>query len=122
MDDLITRKQHKDFAAKVDERLDALEAAKITALNITLSDSGWTGNSGDTDYPYRYVLTVTGVTTASRADAIFDDSSVAVGAAAGVHNCPETGDGTVIFKSAAVPSADMTGLLYINKTVTMRGE
>lgn len=60
MDDLITRKQHKDFAAKVDERLDALEAAKITALNITLSDSGWTENSGDTDYPYRYVLTVTG--------------------------------------------------------------
>lgn len=116
----ITLAQLQQFAKKADERLDDLEANSPRGMALTLSAGGWTEDSGDANYPYRYVLAVTGVTEASRADAVLDPASVAAATVCGVCVVTETGEGTVIFKSYEAPGADLTGRLYITKTAAQR--
>ena len=117
----ITVKQHVDFAKQVDQRLDALEAGTPKAMDLVLSSNGWTEDAGDANYPFKYTLTVTGVTDASRADAVLDAGSVAIASDCGVCAVSETVTNTVIFKSRTAPTADLTGLLYITKTAAIRG-
>lgn len=121
MADNITLEQLRELAAKSDERLDRLELNLEKGQNLLLSQSGWTIDSGDENFPYRYVLSVEGVTTASRADAVLDDSSIAIASACGVSTACHTADGTVVFKSYSTPTADLTGVLYIKKEAATSG-
>lgn len=115
----ITFEQLQEFAERADERIDALEGNSPKGRAMTLASGGWTNDSGDANYPYQYKLTVEGVTSASRADAVLDDTSVAVAAACGVCPTTTTAANTVIFKSNTAPTAALTGVLYIRKTATM---
>lgn len=117
----ITLGQLLDFAQKADERLDALEGNRAKGQAVTLASGSWTNNSGDTKYPYQYRLTVTGVTTASRADLVLDDASAALAASAGMSAATNTAANTVIFKSRTAPGSNLTGTLYVAKAVTMNG-
>lgn len=116
---VVTVEQMLDFAQKADKRLDALEANATQKQDLTLAASGWTDDSGDTKYPYQYILTVTGVTTASKADAVLDDASVEVASECGVHPNTNTGADTVIFKSKTAPADALTGVLYIKKNAAL---
>lgn len=118
-DKKITVDQLRDFAQKADERLDDLEASRPVGRALLLASGGWTQDSGDENYPYRYVLAAEGVTAASRADAVLDAASAAAAAESGVCAATETEDGAVIFKSETAPAADLTGVLYITKTAAM---
>ena len=112
----ITLAQFRDFVERADDRLDVLEAGTPKGYAMTLAANGWTNDSGDASYPYRYQLTVDGITAASRADAVLDAGSVAVASECGVCAVSETAQNTVIFKSRTAPTADLTGTLYITKT------
>ena len=120
MADNITLEQLVEFAAKVDDRLDTLEASTPKSRSLTILASGWTNDSGDSDFPYQYSLSVEGVTTASRADAVLDDGSSLVAANCGVCAGCETAENTVIFKSRRVPAVDLTGRLDIIKTALVK--
>lgn len=111
----ITLEQMGEFAVRADNRLDRLELNLSKGQDLTLSKNGWTKDSGDENYPYQYVLTVVGVTTVSRADAVLDASSVAVASACGMCAVCDTDAGAVVFKSYTAPSSDLTGKLYIKK-------
>lgn len=118
---LITKTQLLELARQADERLDALEATTPDAQDMTLASTGWTNDSGDADYPYQYRLTVDGVTTASRADAVLDAGSVAAASGCGVCAVSETDTNTVIFKSRTAPTVNLTGTLYVTKTAAKSG-
>ena len=91
------------------------------AVSFTLSKSAWVTGSGDEKHPYKYALTVDGVTAASRADALFDKASVEAAYASGVSSSTDTVENAVVFTSRAAPTADLTGVLYITKTVAVSG-
>lgn len=118
----ITLAQLREFAERADNRLDVLEAGTPKGYALTLAANGWTNDSGDANYPYRYKLTVDGITAASRADAVLDAGSVAVASECGVCAVSETAQNTVIFKSRTAPTADLTGTLYITKTPVSSGK
>lgn len=120
-DNLITFEQLQDFAGRADKRLDALEANSPKAQDLILRSDGWTNDSGDENYPYQYKLTIEGVTTASRADAEFDDASLTVATACGVDVRTKTAANAVIFKSFTLPTANLTGTLYITKNAAWSG-
>lgn len=117
----VTVEQLREFAERADERLDKLEGKEVKAYDLTLAQSGWTNNSGDTNFPYQYVLTVEGVTTASRADAVLDDASIVVASASGMSAACNTAANAVVFKSYTAPTADLTGKLYITKNAAPSG-
>lgn len=113
----VTMGQLVDFAKKADKRLDDLEMVKMGSMNLVISASGWTNDSGDENFPHRYVMTVDGVTAASRADAVLDDASIKVASVSGVCAVSETAANSVIFKSRTAPTSDLTGTLYVYKQV-----
>lgn len=115
----ITADQLVEFAKMADGRLDDLELNSPKGRVLTLASGGWTQDSGDENYPYRYVLAVEGVTVASRADAVLDTASAAAAAESGVCAATETEDGSVIFKSYTPPAVDLTGYLYVVKAPTL---
>lgn len=121
MADNITLEQLRGFAKQADERLDRLELNMSKGQDMTLAQSAWTNNSGDENFPYQYVLSVEGVTTASRADAVLDAGSIVVASACGMCAACDTADGSVVFKSYTAPTADLTGKLYIKKQAAMSG-
>ena len=110
-----------DFVKRADKRLDDLEASRPKAQALTLYSANWTDGSGDENYPYQYVLTVDGVTEASRADAYFDKASVDAAAASGVSAETNTAEDAVIFTSRTAPTVNLTGVLYVTKTVAVSG-
>ena len=118
-DKLLTVESFLDFVEKADVRLDDLEANNPKGQSLTLAQGSWTNDSGDTNYPYQYRLTVAGITTASRADVVLDAASVAVASDCGVCAVCETTADTVIFKSRTAPTADLTGLIYITRSAAM---
>lgn len=120
MADNITLEQLQDFAKRADDRLDRLELNMSKGQDMTLAQSSWTA-SGDENFPYQYVLSVEGVTTASRADAVLDAGSIVVASACGMCAACDTADGSVVFKSYTAPTADLTGKLYIKKQAAMSG-
>lgn len=89
--------------------------------DMTLAQNGWTNDSGDENFPFKYVLSVEGVTTASRADAVLDAGSIVVASACGMCAACDTAEGSVVFKSYTVPAADLTGKLYIKKQAATSG-
>lgn len=117
----ITLEQLQNFAERADKRLDRLELNSPIKQALLLSADGWTNDSGDTEYPYRYALTVDGITTDSRVDAELDDGSVAVAKACGMYAFTETTENTVVFKSIAAPENNLTGVMYITRTAAMSG-
>ena len=118
---LITIAQLIDFAKKADKRLDALEVNVQKGIAITLESNAWINDSSDSEFPYHYLLTVQGVTTASRAGAVLDTGSIAIATECGVCAVSETATNTVIFKSRTAPTADLTGVLYITKQTAFSG-
>ena len=117
----VTLAQLRELAERADNRLDALEMGSPIGQSMTLTASGWTKNSGDVNYPYRYQLTVNGITSASRADAVLDAGSVYVASECGVCAVSETATNTVIFKSRTAPTSNLTGTLYITKEPATSG-
>lgn len=114
----ITLDQLVAFAEQADKRFDALEANADKALDLNLEASGWTNDSGNAKFPYQYKLTVEGVTTASRADALLDADGQSAAAACGVCAVCDTAANTVIFMCRTAPTAAITGTLYIkNKAI-----
>lgn len=118
----ITVKQFRDFAEKVDERLDDLELNRAKGQEFTLSSNGWTEGSGDENFPYQYNLTVDGLTSVSRADAVLDAASVGIATVAGLCPVTETAENSVIFKSYEKPTSALSGVLYIKKSAAMSAE
>lgn len=104
------------FVKKADERLDRLEAGTPIKQSLTLSADGWTNDSGDEEYPYQYRLGVVGVTEASVANATLDEASQELAGTCGLSDETQTEAGIVVFKSAAAPSGDLTGVLDITLT------
>lgn len=100
---------------------DALEANMSKGRELTIAKGGWTNDSGDVNFPYQYVLSVEGVTTASRADAVLDAGSIVVASACGMCSACDTVEGSVVFKSYTAPTANLTGKLYVKKTAAMSG-
>lgn len=121
MADNITSEHLKELAEKSDERLDRLELNLEKGQSLHLAKGSWTKDSGDENFPYRYALTVSGVTDASRAEAVLDEGSIAVAVACGLCPVCRTAVGAVMFKSVAVPEGDLTGMLYIKKEAAMGG-
>lgn len=121
MADNITIEQLREFADRVDERLDRLELNMSKGQDMTLAQNGWTNDSGDENFPFKYVLSVEGVTTASRADAVLDAGSIVVASACGMCAACDTAEGSVVFKSYTAPAADLTGKLYIKKQAATSG-
>lgn len=117
--DNITLKQLENFAERADERLDALELNATKSYTLTIPANGWTNDSGDAEFPYQCKLTVDGVTSASRADAVLDSGSVAIASDCGVCAASETADNTVIFTSRTAPTASLTGVLYITRVASI---
>ena len=111
-----------DFVKTADKRIDDLEASRPKARELTLYSSKWTSGSGDEKHPYQYRLAVEGVTVASRADAFFDKASVIAASASGVCAVTDTVENAVVFTSRTVPTADLTGVLYVTKKVAVSGE
>lgn len=103
------------FAEAADKRLDVVEKNMPLRQALTLSQSGWTNDSGDTEYPYKYTLAVSGVTASSRADIVLDSDSVIVATACGLCNVTDTDTDSVILKSRTIPEADLTGYLYVTR-------
>ena len=121
MADNITYEQLQDFAVRADKRLDRLELNLEKGQDMTISKSDWTNDSGDENFPYQYVLSVEGVTTASRADAVLDAGSIVVASACGMCAACDMAEGSVVFKSYTAPAADLTGKLYIKKQAATSG-
>ena len=121
MADNITLEQLKKMAQLADGRLDKLELHARRKQSLILSADGWTQDSGDANYPYRYVLTVEEVTADSKADAELDSGSIAIAMECGLYPFTETGEGTVTFKSCSVPGASLTGILYITRSAAISG-
>ena len=112
---LITKKQLREHARKVDMRLDALEAGVTKSQALTIPASGWAENSSDSNYPWQCTVTVAGVTTDFRADALLDSGSVVVANGCGLCATTETAANGVIFKGRAKPAVNLTGTLYLTK-------
>lgn len=121
MADNITLEQLQDLAERADQRLDRLERNLSKGQDMTLARSGWTNDSGDENFPYQYVLSVEGVSAASRADAVLDAGSIVVASACGMCAVCDTVEGSVVFKSCTVPTTDLTGKLYIKKQAATSG-
>lgn len=109
------------FAKKADERLDNLELNSAKSKSLSLSKGAWAKNTENTDFPYKYILPVYGVTAASRADAVLDNASVIIAAAAGMSTICDTAADSVIFRCREIPSATLTGTLYIKKKAAQSG-
>lgn len=118
----ISLEQLKEFAKRADKRLDDLEENRPKGRDMTLSTNGWTMESGDTNFPYQYILTAEGTTEASRADAVLDSESIVTAISCGLCATTETAENAVIFKSYEKPTTALTGVLYIRKTAAMNDE
>lgn len=118
----ISLKQLRELAIRADKRLDKLEENRAKGQAMTLGADGWARNSGDDNFPYQYILTAEGTTSASRADAVLDTASIMVAARCGMCATTETGENAVIFKSYEKPTSALTGVVYIRKTAAMGGE
>lgn len=111
----------KTFARKADERLDNLELNSTKSRSLTLTKGAWAKNTENADFPYKYTLSVKGVTAASQADAVLDSASVIIAAAAGMSTVCDTAADSVIFRCREIPSANLTGTLYIKKKAAQSG-
>lgn len=109
----ITLDQLKEFAARADGRLDALEAGTPVRQVLTLDSGEWTDDSGDAEFPYQYRLAVAGVTAASVANAVLDDASAELAYEYGLSSVTDTDTDTVIFRSRTAPDTALTGVMDI---------
>ena len=82
--------------------------------NFTLSAANWTSGSGITEYPYKYTLTVSGVTADHVVMAVLDAASAAATAKCGMSSINNSAANTVTFYSRRKLAVDLTGTLYYN--------
>lgn len=85
---------------------------KLSPTAFTLAAASWVSGSGITAYPYKYVLSVSGVTAESAVNAVLSAASAAQASAGGMCACCESGAGTVTFYSRTKPTSALTGTLY----------
>lgn len=120
---LITQAQFREFVDRSDERLDKLELDSPKPQHISLSADGWTEDSGDTAYPFKYTFAVDGVRSDHRAAIILTADSAVVANDSGLCATVEAAENCVIFKSRAKPAETIDGKLFLffpatEKTVT----
>lgn len=96
--------------------LDSTKAYIAVSKGFTLAAASWTEDAqGSTEYPYKYELPLTGVTTDVRADIIFDHASAYVAGDCGVSPVSETAANKVILRSSTAPTTALTGTVYLTR-------
>jgi hypothetical protein len=83
---------------------------------ITISQDSWieaTDTTEESRYLYTYSLSDKDITASCRADVILDAASVNVAAEAEMYPGTETSNGVVVFRAVSIPTADLTGQMYL---------
>lgn len=79
---------------------------------FALAVASWVSGSGITAFPYKYELTVSGVTADSEVRVVLDPASVEIAAECGVCSSCESGTDMVTIYSRSAPASALTGTLY----------
>lgn len=87
-------------------------SADPNPTSFTLAAANWVSGSGITAFPYKYTLSVSGVTADSVVRAVLNPASVEIAAECGMCSCCESGSGTVTFYSRTAPTSALTGTIY----------
>ena len=82
------------------------------SASFTLAAASWASGSGITGFPYKYTLSVTGMTATAVVNTVLDPASVALAAECGMCSSCDSAAGTVTFYSRTAPSSALTGTLY----------
>lgn len=95
---------------------DSTKAYIAVSKNFTLSANSWLNDTASSEiYPWKYELTLTGVTVDVRADVIFDHASAYVAGNCGISPVSSTAKNKVILRSSSKPTVNLTGTLYLTR-------
>lgn len=99
------------------ENLDQNKAYIAVRKDFSLDAGKWTEDSAGAgaEYPYKYVLTLSGVTAEARADAVLDAGSALMAGVCGMSPVTETVLNGVVFRSRTIPTNALTGQLYLTQ-------
>ncbi len=100
-------------AAAAIEEIDNEKMAKTGSSTITIPTTGWTADSSDNIYTYRYDIAAAGVTAADLAVVVIAPGSMAAAQSAGFSPVCETLNGTVRIRSKAAPTIAISAQLRI---------
>ncbi len=100
-------------AAAAIEEIDNEKMAKTGPLPITIPTTGWTADSSDNTYTYRYDIATTGVTAVDLPVVIIAPGSMAAAQSAGFSPVCETFAGIVRIRSKTIPASAILAELRI---------
>lgn len=90
----------------------------IQKTDVSLAAASWTSASSENaDYPYKYSLSVSGVTADMVADLAIASGSANAAAEAGMMASTDTIAGYVVFRSRTKPTVAIAGTLTVKKAV-----
>lgn len=96
--------------------LDSTKAYIAVSKDFTLAANSWAEDrAGSAVYPYKYELTLSGVTSDVRADIIFDHASAYAAGNCGMSPVSSTTTNKIILRSANIPAQALTGTVYLTK-------
>ena len=99
------------FAAATAEAIEEVEAAKADKakwVSVTISTSGWVSDTSVPSKPYRYDISVSGVTTSDSADVNISDAAQETAAKCGLSARAGTAAGKIQLRAKTKPSASMS--------------
>lgn len=94
---------------------DLLKEDRFLGNEIQLPTSGWTKNSGFTDYPYQYDLAISGVTEDDYAEVLVAQSSMGTATSCGLSPANQTLAGKVRFYAVKPPASVISATLWLHK-------
>ncbi len=100
-------------AAAAIEEIDNEKMAKTGSSPITIPTTGWTTDSSDNTYTYRYDIAAAGVTAADLPVMIIAPDSMAAAQRAGFSPVCESLAGIVRIRSKAIPTSAVSAQLRI---------
>ncbi len=100
-------------AAAAIEEIDNEKMAKTGSLPITIPTTGWTADSSDNIYTYRYDIAAAGVTAADLPVVIIAPGSMAAAQRAGFSPVCESLAGIVRIRSKVIPTSAVSAELRI---------
>ena len=97
-------------------QLDANKAYIAVSKDFTIVANDWVEDAATSEqYPYKYVLTLNGASTDTRADIIFDYLSAYYAGQCGISPISSTAENQIILRSYKKPEHNLTGTLYITR-------
>lgn len=99
------------------ETLDSSKAYIAVRKDFSLPVNGWVEDTSEEaiEYGYKCVLTVSGVTSEARADAVLDNLSATLAGDYGMAPVTETVENGVVFRCRTIPEEALSGQLYITQ-------